>query len=153
MHRQRRQGFTLFEVLLVIAILALLAAFVAPQLMNVGDQAKIDTTQSALGATGPFAKALKLYKLHMGRFPEGEDGLRALLEMPEGGDEEVEKKWKGPYIESPDMLKDPWGNEYFYRFPGEFNEAQWEMWSAGPDEEEGTEDDITSWRDDEYDEY
>jgi general secretion pathway protein G len=149
MRRQKRSGFTLFEVLLVIAILALLAAFVIPEVMKTGNKAKIDMAANAIGPTGPFATALKLYRLHMGRFPEGEDGLRMLLEPPDSGDEEEEKKWQGPYIESENMLNDPWGNEYHYRFPGEINEDTYEMWSDGPDEEDGTEDDVKTWSDDE----
>lgn len=147
MRRQKRSGFTLFEVLLVIAILALLVAFVAPQLWGVSEQAEIDMAKNAVGPSGPFALQLDLYRLHMGRYPEGEDGLRMLLEMPD--DEDAEKKWKGPYLKSEDALKDPWGNEYNYRFPGEYEESTYDIWSNGPDEEEGTEDDVTSWKTDE----
>ncbi len=147
MRSYRRKGFTLFEVLLVIAILALLAAFVAPELMRTQQDSKIDMARNALGPTGPFAQSLDMYKLHMGRYPEGEEGLRMLLERPD--DEEADKKWRGPYLKRKEMLKDPWDNEYFYRFPGEFKEDSWEMWSAGPDGEEGTEDDIKSWETDE----
>ena len=151
MHRQRRSGFTLFEVLLVIAILALLAAFVVPRFMNVGEQAKIDTAKAALGRTGPFAKALDLYKIAMGAYPEGEEGLRMLIEEPEDLDEDVAKKWRGPYLEDEESLKDPWGHEYHYRFPGEMAEDKYELWSDGPDGEEGSDDDIVSWRTDEDD--
>ncbi|MBN1344489.1 MAG: type II secretion system major pseudopilin GspG [Phycisphaerae bacterium] len=146
MHRQKRSGFTLFEVLLVIAILALLAAFVAPQLFRTGEKAKIDMAQNALGPTGPFATALNLYRTHMGKLPEGEDGLKQLLEKPE--DEDAEKKWGGPYLDNENMLKDPWDHEYHYRFPGEIDEKTYEIWSDGPDGEEGTEDDIKSWTED-----
>lgn len=137
----------MFEVLLVIAILALLVAFVAPQLWGVGQQAEIDMAKNAVGPTGPFAQALDLYRLHMGRYPEGEEGLMMLLEMPD--DEDAEKKWKGPYLKTQGMLKDPWENEYNYRFPGEYEESTYDIWSNGPDEEEGTEDDVTSWKTDE----
>jgi len=147
MRRQRRSGFTLFEVLLVIAILALLAAFVVPRFINVGEDAKVKLAKSAVGRTGPFAKPLDLYRMAIGAYPEGEEGLMMLIETPE--DEDLEKKWTGPYIEDEESLKDPWGNEYNYRFPGELDENKYELWSNGPDGEEGTEDDIRSWRTDE----
>ena len=137
----------MFEVLLVIAILALLAAFVVPRFLKVGERAKTDTAKSALGRSGPLATALDLYYQAMGKYPEGEEGLRMLIEPPE--EEEDEKKWTGPYLKDVESLKDPWGNEYNYRFPGEIDEDNYEIWSNGPDEEEGTEDDITSWKTDE----
>ena len=140
----------MFEVLLVIAILALLAAFVVPRFMRVGEQAKIDMAKAAIGRTGPFAKGLDLYRIAMGAYPEGEEGLLMLIEEPEE-DEETTKKWRGPYLEDEESLKDPWGNEYHYRFPGEIAEDKYELWSDGPDGEEGSDDDIVSWKDDSYD--
>ena len=147
MRRQKRSGFTLFEVLLVIAILALLAAFVVPRFITVGEKANVKTAKAAVGRTGPFATALDLYRMAIGTYPEGEEGLMMLIETPE--DEDLEKKWTGPYIEDEQSLKDPWGNEYNYRFPGEMDEDKYELWSNGPDGEEGTEDDIRSWKTDE----
>jgi general secretion pathway protein G len=150
--KRRKSGFTLFEVLLVIAILALLAAFVVPQFMGIGEQAKKDLAASAVGRTGPIAKALDFYKNAMGVYPEGEEGLQYLIESPEDiiDDDKLLERWAGPYIEGAESLKDPWNNEYNYRFPGEFNEKSFELWSNGPDGEEDTEDDIVSWdRDDE----
>lgn len=150
MASRKRSGFTLFEVLLVIAILALLAAFVVPSFLNIGEQAKKDTAKAAIGRTGPIAKALKLYRMAMGKYPEGEEGLRELYEAPdEDVEDESQKKWTGPYIEDPESLKDPWGHEYGYRFPGEHgDENTYDLWSNGPDGEEGTEDDIVSWKTD-----
>jgi len=136
----------LFEVLLVIAILALLAAFVLPQLLGRGEQAKIDMARAAVGRTGPIAKQLDIYRLDVGRYPEGEDGLKKLCEKPE--DEEEAKKWKGPYLDA-SSLKDPWGEEYKYRFPGETRPEVYDLWSMGPDKQDGTEDDIKSWATDE----
>ncbi len=146
MSSKKRRGFTLFEVLLVIAILALLAAFVLPRFIGVSDQAKIDTAKAAIGRTGPIAKSLDLYRMAIGKYPEGEDGLKKLIEKPE--DDEQAKKWKGPYIDGEGSLKDPWGYEYRYRFPGERSEDTYDLWSVGPDGEDGTEDDIKGWQDD-----
>jgi general secretion pathway protein G len=144
---KKRRGFTLFEVLLVIAILALLAAFVLPRFIGIGDQAKIDTAKAAIGRTGPIAKQLEIYRLHMGKYPEGEEGLKKLLQKPD--DEAEAKNWKGPYLEGEGSIKDPWSNEYKYRFPGETNPESFDLWSTGPDGQDGTEDDVKSWRTDE----
>lgn len=152
MTRRRRSGFTLFEVLLVIAILALLAAFVVPEFLNIQNQAEIDLAKTAVGRTGAIAKQLKFYRIAMGKYPEGEEGLRNLIERPEEDEdlEEGKSKWAGPYIEDAESLKDPWGNEYNYRFPGENNdEDSYDLWSWGPDGEDGTDDDIVNWKTDE----
>jgi general secretion pathway protein G len=147
MFDRTRSGFTLFEVLLVIAILALLAAFVLPQFIGVGDQAKVDLAKSAIGPTGPIAKALDLYRMAMGKYPEGEDGLKKLITKPD--DEEEAKKWHGPYIDDETNLRDPWGHEYRYRFPGEKREDKYDLWSVGKDGEDGTDDDVKNWQTDE----
>jgi len=88
---------------------------------------------------------LKLYNMHMGRFPTTEEGLNGLLTKPE--DEAEGKNWHGPYLDvDPDTgLRDPWGQAYQFRCPGENNEGSYDLWSTGPDKEDGTEDDITNW--------
>lgn len=122
-------------------ITAVTYTFVAPIFIEPG--CGIDVTRTAVGPTAPFAKALKLYRAHMGDYPSSEVGLRALVLPP--SDPELAAKWKGPYLETEEMLRDPWGHSYRYRYPGELNESQFEMWSVGPDGQDGTEDDITSW--------
>ncbi len=144
----RRGGFTLLEVLLVVGILALLAALVAPNLMRMGDTAKIDLATSQVKRGGTIGNALKSFRFHVGVYPETDEGLAALYEIPDSLDEE-DGKWKGPYLEGdPEDLKDPWGNEFNYRFPGEINEEEFEIWSNGPNgkDDDGDEDDIISWR-------
>jgi len=148
MRRSRRKGFTLIEVLLVVMILAMLAAFIVPNIMRAGDQAKIDMAKSAVGPTGPIATALDMFKLHVGRYPTTEEGLNALVEKPSTLEDEEGDKWRGPYIKSADMLKDPWGNEYGYKCPGEVNTEGYDLWSNGPDGQEGTDDDIRNWKTD-----
>ena len=144
--RTRRGGFTLLEVLLVVGILALLAALVAPNLMRMGDEAKIKLAESQVGRSGNIATALKNYRFDVGVFPETDEGLAALYEIPDSVDEEDEK-WKGPYLEgNPEDLRDPWNNEYNYRSPGEFNEDGYDLWCNGPNSEEGDDDDIKNWR-------
>ncbi len=132
-----------FMALLVFVVLAY--AFLAPRVFstNLSEGKKILLCRSVVGYTGPFAKALKLYRAHMGDYPKSEVGLRALVLPP--SDPELAAKWKGPYIETVEMLRDSWGNTYRYRYPGVMNENHYELWSGGPDGQDGTEDDITSW--------
>jgi len=136
---RRRGGFTLLEVLIVVGIIAILAAFVVPNLMGSGEKAKRQITESLIGDNGPIANALDRYRLDMGTYPEE---LSALTEQPEDEDED---KWSGPYLKNPEDLKDAWGNAIEYKFPGEVRENSYDLWSNGPDNEEGTEDDIKNW--------
>ncbi len=142
MNHKRHEAFTLLEVLMVIAILGLLAMLVVPNVMGVGEKAKKDIAKAAVGKSGDMANVLNIY---VGTYPSGEEGLLALVERPDSIEEESDK-WAGPYIEDPGMLKDPWGNEYQYKNPGEFNEDSYDLYSMGPDGEDGTDDDIGNWR-------
>ncbi|MBN1512935.1 MAG: type II secretion system major pseudopilin GspG [Phycisphaerae bacterium] len=143
----RKRGFTLMEILLVVGILALLAAFVVPSLISAGDQARIDIAKAAIGGNGIIATALSRYRMDVGQFPETDEGLAALFEKPSSIDEEREGEiWKGPYLEgSPEDLRDPWKREYQYKSPGDVNEKSYDLWSLGPNEKDD-DDDIKNWR-------
>ncbi len=147
MYRRDARGFTLLEVLIVVGILALLAALVMPRLFGAGEAAKIDMVRAQIGPTGPIGMAMDIYQHALGKYPDTTDGLRALNEAP--SDEEDELKWRntgGPFLRNPEALMDPWGQEYQYTFPGEKNqEDQYDLWSYGPDGEDGTDDDIVNW--------
>jgi len=133
------------EVLMVAAILALLAAFAVPALMRSGDEAKNNLCKAAIGRSGSIAQALNKYRFDIGRYPDTSEGLEALYERPNSIDEDS-GKWKGPYIEGRiEELRDPWGLEYEYKSPGEFNEDSYDLWSLGIDAKEGTDDDIKNW--------
>jgi general secretion pathway protein G len=136
----RRSGFTLLEVLLVIGIIALLAAFVVPSLVNVRAGAEIDVTKGMIAQGGTLDNMINLYRMQTGQYPTE---LKDLVEKPD--DEAVAGKWRGPYIQDASRLKDAWGNELKYKAPGEYNANAYDLWSMGPDGEDGTEDDIPNW--------
>jgi len=136
--REGEHGFTLVELLIVLAILGLLAAIAVPQLMKSFERAKFDTTRVQIDKLGAI---LDLYRLEVGQYPTEQDGLRALVEAPAQPD-----GWNGPYLKNREALTDPWGAPYVYRFPGEH--AEYDLYSLGADGKEGgdgTNADITSW--------
>lgn len=131
-------GFTLLELLVALTILVLIAAVAVPQTIRYLDRAKTDTARVAIGS---IETALDLYRLDVGRYPDGPDGLRALVEPVEGVD-----NWYGPYIKKATMLQDPWGNAYLYRQPGQH--GAYDLYTLGADGQEGGEGanrDVVSW--------
>jgi general secretion pathway protein G len=136
-----RRAFSLLEVLLVVVILGILAAFVVPALLRTGDTARIDSTKALIGKNGPVALALSLYRTHLGKYPEE---LKELTEKP--SDEEAANKWHGPYIEDPNSLKDSWQQELKYKKDGEHNgQDSYDLWSTGQNGQDGDDDDIGNW--------
>ena len=138
-----RKGFTLLEILLVVGLLALLAAFAIPALVGQGEQAKKDIARSAIGPNGSISQAIDLYKFNTGQFPEE---LKDLMEKP--SDDDVAEKWTGPYLKDEQGLEDPWGKPFVYQFPGDHNEGKYDLYSLGPNGIDGDEDDINNWKDD-----
>jgi len=145
---KKRSAFTLIEVLLVAGILAVLAALAIPSLMGTATKAKINIAKSQIGRNGAIPKGLNSYKWDMGKFPETDEGLKALFKPKDFKKED--KRYDGPYIEGRfEELKDPWNNPYEYRCPGQMNEDEYDLWSWGPDgkDDGGKEgsDDIKNW--------
>ncbi len=145
---RRRSAFTLIEVLLVAGILAVLAAFIVPNLFGKATEAKIDLTKAQILRNGLIGKGLETYKWDMGKYPDTDEGLAALFQPKEKNKED--ERYKGPYMEGAfEQLKDPWGQPYEYRSPGEINEGSYDLWSKGPDgkDDGGKEgsDDIKNW--------
>jgi len=139
--RPRRKAFTLLELMIVLVILVLLFATVGPKLL--GTQKKSDIKMAKI-QIGNLKAALEQYFVDMRAFPSSDDGLAALLQPPT--DERQAAKWDGPYLDDDVLPVDPWGNPYQYAYPPEHNTRDFpDIWSAGPDSEADTEDDITNW--------
>jgi len=138
---RRRSGFTLLEVMIVVAILVMLAAFAVPNLLGMQDKAKIDAAKVQVKA---FEQAVKVYKLNVGEFPSSGEGLNALVTGPGNAAD-----WK-PVMSNEDVSAlDPWGQRYNYAYPGSRNSygpSAPDIWSNGPDRQSGTADDIGNWR-------
>ena len=142
LRQQRRRGFTLLEVLLVVAILVALAAMAIPQLVGVQAGAQIDNAKVQVAA---IENAVQYYRTHTGEFPSTQQGLTALITPPNP----TPDNWRGPYLKATADLKDPWGNQYNYEFPGKHSSTPErempDVWSNGPDRTSGTQDDIGNW--------
>ena len=135
--RQRRDpgpvatGFTLIEVLVVVAILGILAAIVVPRIMDRPDEAKRVAARADIGA---IVQALKLYRLDNGMYPGTDQGLAALVQRPTSNP--LPPNWKqGGYLER--LPKDPWGSDYQYLAPGVKGEI--DVFSLGADRARGGE--------------
>jgi general secretion pathway protein G len=151
--RTRARGFTLIEVMIVIAIVLALAAIVGVAVLGRRDQADVSITQIKLNT---IKNALKQFNLDYGRWPTEEEGLEVLWN-PESLDPDADrnKYLSGGYLEEPTPT-DQWGNEWGYRFPSiRGDESQYDLWSFGPngEDEDGEGDDIVSWRRDVDDEF
>ena len=133
---RRRAAFTLVEMLLVLVILATLAAIVVPKFSGRTKQAKITAAEAQING---FETALDAFEIDNGYYPEGNDGLRELVERPNNADD-----WRGPYLKKSIPL-DPWGNPYLYEYPSKHNESGYDLSSWGPDGRAGGDDDITNW--------
>jgi len=136
-NKARPSGFTLIELLLVLVILATLAAIVVPKFAPRTEQANVTSAKTQIAS---FETALSTFEIDIGRYPSNIEGLNALVEKPSGLD-----KWKEPYLMRSHIPKDPWGHDYVYKQPGQHNEYGYDLYSMGPDGQEGGGDDITNW--------
>ena len=120
-------GFTLLELLVVIVIIGLLAAYVGPKYFSQLGKSELTVTRAQIEA---FEKSLDTFRLDVGRYPTTEEGLNALMTAPPA----VAAKWNGPYLKKGVPL-DPWGHVYQYRAPG--TKGDYEIVSLGKDGQQG----------------
>ncbi|KQQ88879.1 type II secretion system major pseudopilin GspG [Massilia sp. Leaf139] len=125
--RARSAGFTLLELLVVIVIIGLLAAYVGPKYFGQLGKSQVTIAKAQIEA---FEKSLDTYRLDVGRYPTAEEGLAALMSAPPA----VAPKWNGPYLKK-GIPPDPWGHAYQYRSPG--SKGDYEIISLGRDGQPG----------------
>lgn len=140
--KDNNKGFTLLEIIVVVFILSLLAAIVAPRIIGRTDDARIAEAKVQIKN---FETALKLFKLDNGFYPATQQGLQALIEKPTTG--QIPQKYReGGYLEQKKIPADPWGNPYIYIAPGIYGD--FDIISYGADGKEGGENknaDINNW--------
>ena len=128
--RLRQTGFSLLELLVVLVIIGLLVGYVGPRYFSQVGKSEVKAARAQIKA---LEDALDQYRLDLGRYPDGEQGLAALFTKPAGED-----RWQGPYLRKA-VPNDPWGNPYQYRYPGEHGEV--DLFSFGKDGQQGGEGD------------
>jgi len=138
-NRGAQKGFTLLEIIVVVTIIAILAAYIAPKVAGRADDARIAKAKSDIRV---LESSMELYKLDNFSYPSTDQGLDALVNKPAG--EELKHWRKGGYIKK--LNKDPWGNEYLYQIPGA--NGEFDIYSLGADSTVGGADeaaDIGNW--------
>ena len=125
--RRREDGFTLLELLVVLAIMGMLAAIIAPQVIKYLGTSR---TQTAHVQIQNVMAALELFRLDVGRYPTPQEGLKALVTAPP-----TAQNWNGPYLKKDSALVDPWGEAYLYQMPGQHSEV--DVFTLGSDKAPG----------------
>jgi general secretion pathway protein G len=125
--RQGEQGFTLVEMLVVIAIIGLIMGLIGPRVLNYLSESKVKAAKIQMQS---FSSALDLFNLDAGRYPSTAEGLTALVRRTPGV-----AAWNGPYLKGGNVPNDPWNNPYIYRAPGEH--GAYDIVSLGSDGQEG----------------
>lgn len=132
--RRKRLGFTFLEIMFVVVIIGILLALVGPRLLGKSEKARETATRAQIEN---LSTAIKNFELDNGKLPKD---LEELIE------DTGKDSWDGPYLSREEIPTDAWGNEFQYKAPGENNKRGFDLWSAGSDEEEDSEDDIVNWK-------
>lgn len=117
-------GYTLLELLVVLAILGLLVGLVAPAALRQLGSAKEKVAHQSIER---LATVLDIYHVDVGAYPTTEQGLQALITRPAGV-----KRWNGPYVKGETVPEDPWGHPFLYRYPSERQGHDYDLYSLGP---------------------
>ncbi|HWY82150.1 MAG TPA: type II secretion system major pseudopilin GspG [Roseiarcus sp.] len=120
---EREAGFTLVEMLVVIAIIGLVVGLVGPRVLNYLSESKVKAAKIQIES---FSAALDLYYLDNGGYPDANQGLAALVERPPSAG-----AWNGPYLKTGSVPVDPWGHPYLYKVPGEHTPYEIDSYGAG----------------------
>jgi len=132
------RAFTIFEILIVIAIIGMLVGLAVGNLDKLFGDAKFQIAE--LFVKSSIKVPLQQYSMHMGDYPSTAEGLQVLI-TPPGGKAD---RWRGPYLSENKLPLDPWKRPYQYRYPGTHNKNGYDVYSLGPDEVEN-ENDIGNW--------
>lgn len=127
--KRRNRGFTLLEILIVVAIIGLIASLIVPNIVGRYEKSKEEIAKAQIEM---LSSAIEAFKLDMGRYPNSLD------ELINGND----PNWRGPYLAKRQIPKDPWGRDYQYKYPGEHE--RYDLYSLGPDGQLN-EKSITNW--------
>lgn len=127
------RGFTLLEMVIVLGIIAVLLGGAISLLTSIPDAARMQQVEADFRAIG---SGLRAYKINAGNYPTNQQGLQALVTAPEKS-----SRWTQVLDKLPN---DPWGTAYSYKYPGSRKASEFELISAGPDRNPGTEDDVSS---------
>lgn len=136
-----RSAFTLLEILVTLAIIGLLAGLAISNSDKIFGQSQ--EAVAKIFVRDSLKTSLTRYKIDLGDYPSTAEGLGALLAAPGSKAD----RWRGPYAETPGgkLPLDPWGEPYRYRYPGTKNKGGYDLFSAGADKAEGTDDDVGNW--------
>lgn len=134
-----KRAFTLLEILVALAILGLLVGLAVTNVDKIFGESRESIAKVFVNESMKIP--LQTYRYQLGDYPSTAEGLQALVTPPSANTD----RWRGPYVADGKLPLDPWGEPYQYRYPGNHNKFGYDLWSKGPDKQDGTPDDIGNW--------